>query len=178
MKFFLTRNGSWVILGLAACAWVGVVFFIWTIENQKGDLAASQSSARSLEDRRASASKLQSLVRETTDSRARLDSIANVDVASMVDTIDAVGKDAGVYIQIGQASPDATKDSVVHSVTFQLTAEGSFVSIQRVAALLQTLPIPASLEQFQFNLADAGTPLGVWHMSARIRLLTTANISS
>jgi hypothetical protein len=142
-------------------------------------LASSQTSVRAREEQRASASQLQSLARETSTARGELDALAKVDVVSMVDTIDKVGKDAGVYIQIGQALPEATKDSSIHAVNFQLGAEGSFTSLLNAIALLESLPIPASLEQVQL-IHTGGNSAGPasWHMSLRLRILSTADISS
>jgi len=181
MAFLRTRYGSWTLLGLAACLWIAVIFFAWTIEGEKDTLASSQTSAKAREEQQSRTTQLQSLVRETKDARAQLDALAHVDVVSMVDAIDMVGKDAGVYIQIGQAVPEAAKNSSVHAVNFGVSADGSFAALLRAVALLQTLPIPASFEQVQFSYTGGESTPGTsasWHMSARIRILSTADISS
>ena len=177
MQFFQTRIGSWTLLGIAGCLWIGVIFFGWSVAAEKSSLESSQSSANALEVQQASATRMRSLAHDTKDTRGKLDTLAHVDVVSMVDAIDAVGKDAGVFIQIGQALPESGKSGTLRGVTFQVGADGSFNALMRSLALLATLPLPASLDQAQLVYSGEGTTAG-WHMSAHVRILSTADISS
>ena len=180
MYFIRGAYKSWIVLGAGIGAWILVFFFIWHIEEKKQLLRSSQASVARLESERTSSLQLVSMARDTKDVRSRLDALVRVEVVSMVDTIDTVGKDAGVFIQIGQAIPESAKNGPLRSVTFQMSAEGSFAALSRAIALFETLPIPSSVEQVRFTYtggSDSGAK-GRWHMSARLRIMTTADIPS
>src|SRR3989338_8427821 len=123
---------------------------------------------------------------ETSNARAQIEAVAGADVVSIVDTINAVGADAGVRIQIGQAlsAPGTKGDTLLRTVSFIVEVEGGFASVMQAASLLQTLPIPSAVDQLDFgyvpDISGASTSgtRAPWRLGAHMRFFTTADTSS
>ncbi len=175
---------SWIALLAAILAWTAVIFFAWTISSQHEARTSSDSDSEQASVQQSVALRVHSLARETSPARAELEGLVSTDIVSIVDTIDAVGHDAGVQIQIGQAlaAPSSGPGSIVHTVSFIVEAEGSFASVAHAAALLGSLPTPSAVDQLQFERApsteDSAKGSPHWRMSARMRFFTTADTSS
>ncbi len=177
---------SWLSASLAFVAWAGVGFFAWSISEADSARASAEVSVGEKATEVDTTLRLHALARETKDLRATLESLTHIDVVSIVETIEAVGKDTHVALEINQvvadhplpaASPEAPP---IRPVTVALEAQGTFEALLHTAALLHSLPVPSTVEQMQFEHLPVGadTKKGLWRFSARIRVLTTAAISS
>lgn len=153
---------------------------VWTLWADEAARAAQISAAQSASTKTADAQRLQSIARDSADDRAALDVLAHTDIISIVDTIDALGGEAGVKLTIGQATPDdASLESVagsgLHALAFDIEGNGSFGALMKAVALFETMPIPAQLEQLHLARND-NTVAFPWHMSMRAHVYTTASI--
>lgn len=171
---------SWAAFLAAICAWGLVGLCTWTIFAAKDARIFRNADSEQTALRQASALRTHALARDTKDVRAQLEAYAYLDVLSIVDTIESVKKDARVGIDIGQAlSAGENATSLAHTVGFIVEARGSFSAITHAAALLQSLPIPSAVDQMQFErMQDAAGSPNLWRLTARMRVFTTADISS
>lgn len=177
---------SWIALLIAIVAWVGVGFFAVTIQAAAASdsLHMKELSSSSIQTSRISS--LQKLVSETADDRATLNTIALVNPASLADTITNAGSSAGVAIDISDANsangPSINGAPAAHAFSFIASATGSFASVMYAMTLLQSLPVPSSIQQIQ--LISAPTTAGAaavkpsWQMDAQINVVTASDISS
>jgi|SRR3989344_995946 len=177
---------SWGALVASLLAWGCVAWFALIIADVGAARASSQNSAQQTSAKQTASLRTHSLAIETSGARAQLEAIAGMDIVSIVDTINAVGKDAGVHIQIGQAlsTPGDKGGSPVRAVSFIVGAEGDFASVMQAASLLATLPIPSVVDQLDFEHirdlsgAAASGKKAPWRLNAHVRFLTTADTSS
>ena len=175
---------QWIIFPVALLAWVAVGLFAWTISADEVDRTAHVIVTQDTENKGAVAARLHSIVQDTAAQRAQLDSALRVDVVSVVDMIDSVGKAAGVKTTVSNAqtekapSKQAAVGPQIMATGFVIEAEGKFVTLMHVAQLFETLPVPSRLERLDITHAASSSP-GVsdaWHMSAYLRVLTTSDI--
>lgn len=173
---------SWAVIGGALCAWAAVGFFAWTIENAAKARAEGETIIQQEEIERVSASRLRVVARETEEGRAELDSLANLDVISIIEAIEAVGNAARVSIEIGQALADSaqTAERATRSVNVVVEAQGSFANLVHAASLLYSLPIPSEVTEIQIERlpSDVGGKSAGWRFVAYVRVLTTVEIST
>ncbi len=134
----------------------------------------------------AAALRIHALARGTNAERAKLDDIARVDIIEMLESIEQVGRDAGISIEIGQAiyTPDSKFGSKVRSVLFVAEGTGSFTKVMHAAALFESLPRPSFVDELEFEMIPMSasgskkSSAGVWNLVIRIRFISTAEISS
>jgi len=181
-----TTYVPWVVFATALLAWGFVGFFAWSLSHAEVARVAEEASVTQKTTQREAALRLHALVRDTKDARAALDSLAQTDVVSMVEALEAVGDATRAHIEIGQvlagnflpgASPE---DTSVRAITVVVEAQGTFAMIVHTAALLYSLPVPSVVDQLQLDRLpkEADTSDGPWWLVARVRVLTTAEISS
>ena len=186
MRSLSTTYFPWITFLAAIALWVGVGYFAWMIyaqtflrEEKIADL--DQESIRP-----SAALRLHALVRDTKEESAELESIARVDIIDMVESVERVGRDVGIPIEIGQAISDPNSDSgsAVHSIGFVVEGEGSFAKVLHAAALFESLPQPSFVDEVQFEMTPASatgskkSTANVWHFVVRIRFISTAELSS
>ena len=177
---------SWGALFAGFLAWGCVVWFALIIADADTARASSQNSAQQTSAKQTSDLRTHSLALETSNARAQIEAVAGADVVSIVDTINAVGADAGVRIKIGQAlsAPGTKGDTLLRTVSFIVEVEGDFASVMQAASLLQTLPIPSAVDQLDFgyvpDISGASTSgtRAPWRLGAHMRFFTTADTSS
>ncbi len=122
---------------------------------------------------------LRSLARQTEGGRASLEAIASADVVDILDTVEALSRDVGIAIEVRQALSGAVDEaSSVRTATFVVETKGSFSQVVHAAALLESLPLPSSLEELYFELTPAASGKSTWYMVARMNFYTTTDISS
>ncbi len=122
---------------------------------------------------------LHNLAPSTADNTANLNSLLNVDVLGIASDIEDAGKASGAATVIGAASSQSVKVSGatdLHTLEFIVTASGTFSQVMRAAQLFESLPLASTIEELDFSHQSSGTP--AWQLSARIKVLTTADISS
>ena len=175
---------SWVTLMLAIIAWSFIGFFSWSLSvaqaaRVSGDTVAGQDAAR-----RETELRLRVLARETEVLRAELEEDTRATPLSIVESIESVGKESGVSLEIGQvlasapvpsASPSAPS---VRTISVVVEATGSFTALMHTASLLSSIPLPSTINQLHFELppTSASNPSSLWHLTARVSVLTTAEI--
>ena len=174
------------MLFLAILAWAGVGFFITTVQSALGDRSAHVQQLQQQSDQSSQVSYLHSLVTDTAPKRAKLDALANVDPASLADTINSAGKAAGINIQISSASQgtvlSADGKTTSQALTFLATTQGSYAAVMYALQLLETLPLPSTIQTIQMMRSPSvpGAPAAdpTWQMNAQIRILTAPSVSS
>jgi len=162
--------------------------FAWNIWSEKASISSSTSDSETATERQSASLRLRSLVRETKSARDRLNSLTGSEVLGIANIIEGVGKSTGMAVTIIGAtqSPPSQKSKVpapiLHPIVFIVEAEGSFASIMHTAQLLENLPIPSSLQSLELNYTQnysdsVKTKKQAWRLSARIQVMTTANVS-
>ncbi len=179
---------AWSVAVLALIAYLAVGWFGWTISRQESDRAANFANAQDEYARQAQAARLHAAVADTVSQRQALEGLIPSDILSVAGMLADAGTSAGVSLQLSNALPESAPSSSdanpIYVVGFDIQAQGSFSALMRAIAILETLPIAASVERFDVQTNDSGaTPSSsasgaAWHMSAYIRALTTAPISS
>lgn len=179
MNIPFSRWGSWVALLAAFALWAGVGYFAWTIADAAEEHRAIIASMEQEELEHATALRLHALARETKDMRTRLEQISNSDLVEILDTIEALARDTRIPIGIGQApSIVSTESSPIRIASFVIEAQGTFSQVVQVIALLETLPIPSTLDELQLEqqAGAEGKSAKSWHLVAQMRFFTTADI--
>src|SRR3989344_6080676 len=176
---------SWVATLLAFLAWGGGGFLAWSVSVAETTRPSEEASFEEKASKIDTTLQLRALARETKDLREALETLTHVEVVSIVEAIEAVGRDTRTSLKVdqvtaghplGAASPSAPS---IRPVSIAIEAEGSFEALLQAAALLHALPIPSEVEQMRFEHLPPGadTKKGTWQFSARIQVLTTAAIS-
>lgn len=169
----------WILVGTAAAAWAAVGVLALTIITERDAQVASVAEARNMSERSSAALKMHALVRDTEGSRAALESALRVDVLAAARIVEKAGADARVPVHIGSVSADSEHGSGLLPALFSVDASGSFSSLMHFVSLLETLPVPATLENV--GVTTIGTTegsTGVWQLSARIRVMTSPTATS
>lgn len=174
-----------ILLVLAVAAWTGVVYFAQSIQQQESDLASAAQSQEQTSDAQTSSVRLHALAQDSAAESATLDSVLGSDVASIVSTLQATGKSAGVDVTLSGALPESAPSadaaaSQINAIGFVVEGSGTFTALMRVAELLETLPLPSSVQQLDLQRVNdsSGAPTTTWHLNAYLRVLTSADISS
>ena len=174
----------------ALAAWAGVFAYAAWLSEQVDAQRSRYTDAQTVAEREIAAVRLHALARDTQNLRTQLETIARPDIVGIANTIDSLGKIAGVTVRIGEAMPEvapgkrtASTTPILHGVGFVVEANGTFQSVMHAAALLAALPALSSLQSLDLEHvpSSAGGRSGTsaqWHLTARIRMLTTADISS
>lgn len=173
----LSSLRGWLALIVAVVLWVLVAYLVQSIEQQKNNYAVLISEIEKETQLMAQASRLRGLMNDTKDSRAALSGFVSADVIGLVDTVEAVGKTIGVELQISNVQPEAQKKGTLAGapvpVNFVVQANGSFAQMTRLVELLNVFPIPGTIQQLELT-----HPGSMWHLTARVRVLTASEISS
>lgn len=173
---------AWVALGAALVAWVGVAFFAWTIMQHESEYAARREAAQQAVVREDARVRARALAQDTESARTHLEELLNVDVVSAVDVIETAGKAAKVAMELGGAESETNfsqpQSGIVKAVGFGVSGQGTFPSLMHAIELFETLPLPSTLERFDLQYTPGGGKTPSWHLDARVRVLTTAQISS
>lgn len=163
---------------LAIIAWGGVGYLVWNTMKGIADKSDLSNVSKSSFAQRTIDAHIHALAVSTATDRTQLNELFNTDIVSIVNIIETAGSSVGAPTQITDASQaKSANGSPVRATVFSTQSTGSFASLMRAAKLLETLPIPSSVEQIDLiRTGEGATPQ--WHMNARIRVLTTSNISS
>jgi hypothetical protein len=173
------------VLG-AIVAWATVAFFAWTLVSLQVDRAKILSEVEKSRIQNQAATKVHAVLQETTRERAALVLLSNADVLEVVRAIEATGPAAGSDLQVRGAQPGqvvAAKKGVpaLRPIVFNLQVEGTYPAVMKTAQLLEALPFPIDVTQFEISrgaLEDKATGDVRWRMNITLKLLTTSEISS
>ena len=174
------------MLLVAIALWAGVGYFVHIVLGERDAYAVRIGAIDHAAQMQASSARMHALVQDSVKERERIEKLASVPLLAAVDAIEAVGKATGGKLQISGASPagivQGEKGLVLHVVTFSVQSDGSFSSLMRTLELLESMPLPIVLDGIDIARPPLGTAAGDnakdWHLNARIRLLTSADISS
>ncbi|MEK7601166.1 MAG: hypothetical protein AAB480_01370 [Patescibacteria group bacterium] len=171
---------GWLSLCVAFGLWGAVIYAALSIQTQARVSATNVAQSEQQIDRAARMLRLSGLVADTKDERARLDSLIQSDVVSIVDTIEAAGAAARVKATVSDALPQGVSRELpggepLQTVAFVVQAQGSFSSLMKLVALFEHLPLVSSVEEIDLEQSAGANPkTATWHLTARIRVLTTA----
>lgn len=161
----------WGLLAVSLAAWGGVAFLVLFIDDKRTEYAELAATSVQDSERQESSARLRSFVQGTEVERAALESIVGVQIVDAAETIESTVQSAGVReIQISEASVQAANPQGISSVSVGVNATGSFAAAMRAILLLESLPLPATVEQFEISKDQEE-----WRMVARLRL-TLANV--
>lgn len=178
-----------VLAVLAGAAWGCAWYLVGVVETARDAKIAAIEAAQKTAQARASSALLHSAAQESALARTRLDTFTHTDVVSMASIIEAVGKPVGAVIHVTGVGPTTDRDSKlaaftgVHAVAYSVEAQGSFRQLMAALEVLENLPAPSSIEQFTIarggdkQAPGAKATEGAWHLTMRIRMLTTVSAS-
>lgn len=175
---------AWPLLALSIAAWLGVAYAGSWILQQAQEKGAQASSADQESDRVAYALRLHSLAADTSQDRADLEALVGKDVVAIAKELEATGKSAGAAASVSSASPEGPVKEIpggapLRGISFIVQLQGSYASLMRAVQLYELLPTPSSIQGVEIerlSQADKNSP--PWHMTLRIRIFTTADISA
>lgn len=166
---------AWITLALGIGAWGGAIFLAERIayESEARVFAAESQEQSSV--KQMSAIRTRALAEETRKEREALERQLGVNVIGLANIIENAGRSVGVAVRISDALPESGANAAaLKGVGFVIEAYGSFNSLMHVAAVFETLPVPASVEQLEFeHISGSGGATGSWRLSARLRILST-----
>ena len=162
---------AWGTLVLAIAAWGGCVYLYTSLGTLRFEYADRAILAEQETDRQESSARLRSLVQGTEVERAALESIVGVRIVDAAETVEIALRDAGTQeVEISEANAGAPNTQGISSVSMGVSATGSFASVMRAVLLLESLPLPSTIEQFEIVQNE-----DKWRMSARLKL-SLANV--
>ena len=174
---------SWILLALAVCMWAGVAYSANMItstalkRSNDTQLALTKANQASINQ------KVEALAEMTKDKRAELTAIAGADVVSIIDTIDAAGKSAGIEAKVSDAAVAGSQQlgkagDTLRGVVFNVQGDGSISQVMHAAELYERLPLLSSIDQIDITRNQTTDPKApAWHIGARIRVLTLIQVS-
>lgn len=184
MRRTLLVYGSWVALLAALIAWWGVVVLAGSISDEETARSMSQSSTGETAAQQEAALHLHTLALDTASERSQLNALVPTDIVGIVNSINAVGPAANVKTQIGSASAQPLPTGApqgLSAIEFTVQSDGTFAATMRAAQMFETLPLPSSVDELDFEhipSSDPKSPSSPWQLTVRILILTTAQISS
>ena len=172
---------AWGLAVIALLAWAFVLWFAFNLQSTQAQSLSDAQLSASASSRDSAASDLHAALQETASERASLASLITIDPTTLAATINQAGQTAGVNLKIQSASPETmAAGSPVQAFDFTVTAQGTFSQLLYAEQLLETLPVPSSIQNLQLIHApnDAVTTDGAWQLNAGIQIITSATISS
>ncbi len=168
---------------LALAAWGGFVFLLMKTGTEESSRAERQKILQHLADTQMSSAEAEAIASQTQSERADLEALSKVDIVSLVDSINAFSGRTGAMVQVGTVEPQALPVPAgstvsMSAVDIPVSASGSFDSVMRVMTLLETLPVPSSIVAYDLDHGGGPGADGQWTLSAHLRVLTTADLSS
>lgn len=157
--------GTMVIVALLA--WGGFALFASQIASDRADYAEALSTSEQESLRGDSAARLRATMESTVEERADLERILALNVLQAVEIVEQTMREAGARDVVTQDASAGSDIGDVSAVSLVVNATGSFAALSRAIALLETLPIPASLEGLELESVDGGS----WRLTARLRIL-------
>ncbi|OGG72829.1 hypothetical protein A3A38_02570 [Candidatus Kaiserbacteria bacterium RIFCSPLOWO2_01_FULL_53_17] len=162
---------AWGGLAIALTLWGAFGFLLYNLSGERAELARARDAAREEGLRGESAARLRATIQDSEAERAALESVVRVPILEAVEAIESAGKKAGAAeVSIGNASPSAGMPAGVMAVSVVVNARGSFAALVRMLNVLETLPIPSTLEQFELEKVDSS-----WRLTARLRLIVASS---
>lgn len=174
---------SWALLVLAIIVWGGVLYSANMITSTAQTRSNDTQLALTKANQSVMNQKVSALAQVTEEKRKELTTLAGADVVSIIDTIDAAGKSAGIEAKVSDASVAGSQQlgkggDTLRAVVFSVQGDGTFTQVMHAAQLYERLPLLASLDQMDIvrnQSSDSKSP--AWHITARIKVLTLIQVS-
>jgi hypothetical protein len=174
-----------ILVGM--CAWYGVVYLHTYVVETATQYQVRASAARNSTAREAAQARIRALTTETAAKRASLSAFVQADPIAAAKAIESVGAAARISLKVSGASPEvfpipaAASAHPLKAVGFVIEATGTFAGVMKALHLLETLPLPITMVQFDIaqvptDASQKGAPQ--WRLNARMRLLTDSTLSS
>jgi len=170
---------SWITASVALSTILGTFFLAWALDERKNNLETTITTSQKSHVRTAEEQKIIALLTATESHREKLKGTLAVELLSLADLLVAAGEDADVTLRVSNATPETNPVTAnartalrVNAVQFTVDAEGSFDKLYRALALLESLPVASAVESVVLEENEK-----TWHMSARVRILTTSALS-
>lgn len=171
-------------LALALIVWAALLGGSFHLMSSAQERAQAAATLQADAAKRAYTARLAALAQDTSTQRAALESLVQPDVVTIVNGIEAAGKKAGTDAQVTSALADGTATDLpgggkIQGVAFVVEAHGSYASMARLAQVYEKLPLASTVESVDLEKAVAlGATSASWHLTIRIRVFTSAPISS
>ncbi len=177
---------AWLLLSLAIASWAGVGLFAYLISSLEAERIADSQASQKEATEAAQASFVHGIVSSTASARSQLDALTAVDPSALADLISTAGSSTGVNLSISNASAGniSSVDGKTTSQTFSFlaTSQGSFAATMYATALLETLPVPSTIQQITFSNIPGSSGNAKsddsWQMNAQVQVLSASNTSS
>lgn len=175
-----------VALVAAALVWTCVFLAAGYRERSVEAYAQAASEQASKATRDAARVRIRALAADTIQDRARLAAFVGADIITAVRQIESVGPLAKVDLSVSSAFPEqvalppGASAHPLRAVGFSVEATGSFAGVLKAAELLEQLPFPIGVEQYDIGLVPSDTEgkTGArWRLTERLRLLTDSDIA-
>lgn len=171
------RWSAWGMLALVVLLWCAALYAAYRLSDMKNDLLLLRADAAQALEKSAAAARVSALVSQTAAERQELSARTQLDLLHVVDMIEAAGKDAGVSLNIGNASPlSGSRDALPGTLTpvaFVVQADGAFSNLVRAVALLETLPLPVALGDVEWERESSASGRRTWHLTAHLTVFTS-----
>ena len=174
-----------LLLSIALVAWAAVGLLTYSVINQTAARASGPGPADQSVTQQIAATRAHAVVQNMAKSKAELERMTGIDLLTAINRIESAGKPVGIVLHVRDAYSESFGKQAkgpIHAIAFAVEAEGTFAGLIKTIQLLETMPMTISIEQFDFGHTPSidGKPSSrtPWHLSIRIRLLTTSNIIS
>jgi len=174
---------SYLLAAIALLAWALVIYAGFAIDSTALGEAQTIAAQQQQSDQAGYQDRIHSLAAQTTLQRLQLGTLTSTDVVTIVTLLETTGKSVGA--KVSTALPEGGSvtlpgGGVLQPIAFVVDASGSFSSLMHALALYETLPIPSQVEQvdLEYVTTTPGASAGSWHLTAHVRVLTSADISS
>jgi hypothetical protein len=176
-----TQLVAYALLALALLAWGGIYVASSSVRASATALSSDVASTQAQEDRLAYQKRLAALAEDTQVERASLETLVSRDLVSIVNQLEATGKPLGLAVVVSDAQASGALQDLpgggsLRTITFIVESQGTYASLMRLEGLFENLPLASTVDTLELQaLQSQQTP---WHLTARIRVYTTAPISS
>lgn len=187
MKTLARTAWAWALLLLAIGSWALVVWSVQTIDVMAAEQQSVLDASIDQQAKDTTSARLRSLIADTAEQRARLAEYTHLDIVDAAKRIEAAGNPVKVDLHVRdaglEAQQGATRNRSVQTFRFSVEGDGTFTQLMNTATLLQSLPFPVQIVQFELTGEpidpDKPTPKNPqWHATFRLRIFTTAPIPS
>lgn len=162
---------------LAALAWAGVWFEYTSTGVMRTAHTVALSQMQDAASRDAARSRTHALALDTADERAALAAAAHADVVDVAKQIESIGSAVHV-VSVSKQTAQVPPGGAAHPLTtisYAVESIGSFQTVMQAVALLDLLPVPSQLQQFDIaRTSDDQAGVAQWRLNATVLLFTDA----
>lgn len=137
-----------------AAAIAGVLWLLYDLQKERRTLSELQFAYESATQKSAHASSMRALLRNTEGDRVKLTNITlNNDPVDIIRALENAAAVARVPLTVSAVNPGSpyAEDPSLSSFLVAVVAEGTFQELNHFIALVETLPLPSSVEQVKFE---------------------------